>query len=279
MAGGDHGHDHDHDDDAAFEWAGAFELAAASHTWSMQAVDGAYADASMRLVFMPTDAATADGIEAVEEAGGSLLTGDTCTVIEAGESMGPLAADGSCFELHAGTTDDSEYTIDTTGISGVIIFAQHIPIEFERDRHYLYDASGTDVEPTAQEMAGGDHGHSHDHGHDHDHAGELCACAAGEPDHPFTLDCTDSAGFAAAEALLVGASCEATEESCSGVDASGEMPCQIAFFVLQAHHDLCDHDTLTAAQELLVHEFESACLNCVGGRAFDADIRNCNTPS
>ena len=43
--------------------------------------------------------------------------------------------------------DDSSYTIDTTGMSGLAVFAQHVPIEFERDQHYLKDSSGTDIEP------------------------------------------------------------------------------------------------------------------------------------
>eukprot|EP01051_Picozoa_sp_SAG22_P015822 SAG22_NODE_2129_length_2969_cov_6.022997_1_plen_679_part_10 len=264
---------------SGFEWIGAFALADTTHTWSMQAVDGVYADASMRLVLIPTDAPTADTIESLEDQGASLITGDSCTVVEDGESMGAPEAAGSCFELHAGEGIDSLYTIDTTGLSGFVVFAQHSPLEFERDRHYLFDSSDADVEPTAQESVGGDHDHGHDHDHDHDHAGESCACAAGEADHPFTIDCSNTAGFAAAEALLNGADCEATEDSCSQVDSNDEMPCQIAFFMLQAHHDMCDHDVLTTEQEHLVHDFEAACLNCVASRAFDPAIRNCIQPT
>jgi hypothetical protein len=57
------------------------------------------------------------------------------------------------------------------------------------------------------------------------------------------------------------------------------MQCQIAFFVLQAHHDLCDHDDLTVSQERLVHDFEAGCLNCVMSRAYDVDLRDCNQPA
>merc|ERR1711988_341104 len=49
--------------------------------------------------------------------------------------------------------------MDTTGLVAVAIFAQHGPTEFERDRHYFYDSTGTDIEPAFQE--GGD---GHDHG-------------------------------------------------------------------------------------------------------------------
>ena len=66
-----------------FEWAGVFEIADSSHTWTMQKVDGAYADPSMRLVLIPTDAATEEAMEAAEEGVGEMIEGDSCTVIEA----------------------------------------------------------------------------------------------------------------------------------------------------------------------------------------------------
>merc|ERR1712178_45157 len=115
----------------------------------------------------PTDAPTAETIESLEDQAGDLITGE-CEIIEAGESMAPVAA-GSCFELHVdASVADSTFTINTDGLSGMVVFAQHVPIEFERDRHYLYDSSDVDIEPIAQESAGGDHGHSHDHDHDHE---------------------------------------------------------------------------------------------------------------
>merc|ERR1719478_1124863 len=70
------------------------------------------------------------------------------------------AAGGSCFELHVGTGDDTTFTINTAGIAGIAVYAQHVPIEFERDTHYLYDSSSVDIEPIAEESAGG-HAHGH----------------------------------------------------------------------------------------------------------------------
>jgi hypothetical protein len=153
--------DHADDEEHAFEWAGVFRVADSSHTWSMQSVGGEYADATMRLVLIPTDAPTAVMMESGEEGAGSLIAGETCAVIEDGASMTP-AAEGSCFELHVGAGDDSTFTIDTSGISGVAVYAQHLPTEFERDRHYLHDSSGAEVEPIAQESAGGDRHDQHD---------------------------------------------------------------------------------------------------------------------
>ena len=112
----------------------------------------------MRLVLIPTDTVTEEGLHGLEGGVEALIEGDSCTVVEDGESMTAIAPEGSCFELHVGTGDDSSYTIDTTGMSGLAVFAQHVPIEFERDQHYLKDSSGTDIEPVAQEGAG-----EHDH--------------------------------------------------------------------------------------------------------------------
>merc|ERR1711924_45406 len=103
----------------AFEWAGVFAVDDSSHTWSMQAVDGEYADATMRLVLFPTDAPTAETMESLEDQASSLMEGESCAVIEDGESMSGITAEGSCFELHVGTGDDSTFAIDTSGITGL----------------------------------------------------------------------------------------------------------------------------------------------------------------
>ena len=60
--------------------------------------------------------------------------------------------------LSIGTGADSTWTIDTTGISALAFYAQHVPTEFERDTHYLFDASRTDIEPAAELGGGGRRG-------------------------------------------------------------------------------------------------------------------------
>ena len=122
----------------------------------------------MRLVFFPTADTDDATLDSLMDAASDLMSGDSCTVIEAGEAMTAPAAGGSCFELHTSETGpDSLYTLDTSGTSGVAVYAQHFPIEFERDAHYFFDASG-DIEPIVEEGGGGDHGHSHDS------AGDQC---------------------------------------------------------------------------------------------------------
>ena len=120
----------------------------------------------MRLVLMPTDSLVEETMHSLEKTAENLIGSDSCEVIENGGSMAPVAA-GSCFELHVGSGDDSAFTIKTSGITGLVAFAQHVPTEFERDQHYLKDSAGTDIEPIAQE-GDGDH-HHHHHGDNDPH--------------------------------------------------------------------------------------------------------------
>merc|ERR1712046_394172 len=123
--------------------------------------DGQYPDPSMAVVIIPTntpDDATMDSL--ASDAVGLLgLFGTSCVAVADGGMMIP-AAGGSCYILNVGTGADTEFDIDTVGIDGVAVYAQHIPIEFERDRHYFYDAAGTDIEPIAES----DHDVAHSHG-------------------------------------------------------------------------------------------------------------------
>ena len=173
MPGGHAHHDHGHGS-GPFEWAGIFSITDVSHTWTMEKVDGSYADPSMRVVLIPTDTPTEETMHSLEDGVEALIEGDTCTIIEDGESMTPVDG-GSCFEWHVGTGDISTFTIDTTGISGFAAYTAHSPYEFEATQHYLKDSTGNDVEHVAEEGGGG-HGDHGDHGDDHgdEHGDEMC---------------------------------------------------------------------------------------------------------
>ena len=157
-----------------YEWTGVFAVADTTHTWHMQKVDGEYADPSMKIVIMPTDAPTEATMHAFETAGNTLIKGD-CKVVEDGDTMTPIAADGSCFEMKVGTGAHSKFTIDTEGRTGVVFFTAHVPTEFEDTQHYLTDSSEADVEPVAQEGGGG---HAHHHHGDHGDETETESSAA-----------------------------------------------------------------------------------------------------
>merc|ERR1712054_194356 len=116
----------------------------------------------MAVVIIPTiSAPTAETMTSLAGNAASLLGlfGTSCTAVADGEEMLP-ATGGSCYILSVGAGNDSEFDIDTVGIDGVAVYAQHVPVEFERDRHYFYDSAGTDIEPIAES----DHDVAHSHG-------------------------------------------------------------------------------------------------------------------
>ena len=51
--------------------------------------------------------------------------------------------------------------------------------------------------------------------------------------------------------------------------------CAQAFYVIQAHHDYCPHDTLTRYEEELFHAWESKCYGCNIVRKYDATLNKC----
>jgi zinc transporter ZupT len=131
---------------AEAEWMEAFELADSSHTWIMQKVDGAYADPTMWLVLIPTDNPTKDEVASLKEQAEALADGP-CETLNPGSTIVP-AAEGSCFTLAVDESrEDSTWLMDTTGLSGIVMYAQHFPTEFERDMHYFQDSAGEDIEP------------------------------------------------------------------------------------------------------------------------------------
>ena len=147
--------DDDGEESWSYEWGGVFTFDSGSLVWSMQADDeGNYPHPSMLVVFIPTAEPTEDTMHSLEEIGETLITGN-CSVINDGDTLTP-GSNGSCFELAVSdTSNHSTFNINATGISGMVIFAQHVPIEFERDIHYLYTLNGVDIAPIAEE--GGDH--------------------------------------------------------------------------------------------------------------------------
>ena len=69
-----------------------------------------------------------------------------------------------------------------------------------------------------------------------------------------------------------------TPDACDAL--TGEvMECHKAFFILQAHHNYCDHDTLSEAQEHLVHDFEGACMACEVARPKEDNLDACGVPA
>ena len=175
MGGAHHHHHHHGHGDGPFEWAGIFQVNDDTHTWTMEKVDGSYADPSMRVVIIPTDTPNEGTMHSLESGVKDLIEGD-CPVVNDGGMMTPIAADGSCFELTVNQDSDiSSFDLDTSGMNGFAAYTAHSPYEFEATQHYLKDSQGNDVEHIAEEGGGGhgDHGdHDDDHGDDHDDHGD-----------------------------------------------------------------------------------------------------------
>ena len=235
----------------------------------MQKVGGAYADATMLMVFIPTSTPTEAGMEA-EEADAATLIAGTCADTAPGAIT--VAAEGSCYNFVPDqSAAQSTWTIDVTGLGGLVIAAQHVPTEFEDDRHYLYvtGTSYTDIEPIAQEGGGG---HAHAHG-----AAEICACAATEPDHPFSLDCHDRAAIAASAAKLESADCVASTAGCDVV-VDGMMPCRGAFYHLHYIQGWCGDASMLLSEEQTLHDYEAFCPTCTVHRPFVEGHPTCVFP-
>lgn len=123
-------------------------------------------------------------------------------------------------------------------------------------------------------------------GHDHSHDAHMpccggecwcdCGCEKDEEDHPFTIDCSATQAIRDAGVIMGGCGTP-SEANCRDKLEAGNNTCQTAFFVLQAHHDYCDHDTLTTAEEEIVHDWEAHCINCKIHRQYDANLEMCPT--
>ena len=129
---------------AEFEWAGTFASNDSKHHWMAQKVGGSYVDPSMRIVFYSiTDPSSQESIEQHEADAKALIDSDdgSCVDVTSGETMDPSVK--PCYTLiFDQSSDDSKYIINTEGLTGFVAFAQHVPIEFERDMHYLQDSAG-----------------------------------------------------------------------------------------------------------------------------------------
>jgi hypothetical protein len=147
---------HGHGD---WEWAGSFDTPDNHYVWQAQAVEGVednhgYVDPSMKMVIFSIPDSTEESLHAVEEEAGHSF-GVNCTEVEVNEYILPTIPANLpggveyCYELHfaVGINPTSSFFINTTGVAAVAIFAQHVPVEFERDMHYFKDVHGDDIEP------------------------------------------------------------------------------------------------------------------------------------
>ena len=110
----------------------------------------------------------ASDIEAVEEKAEALLESGSFETKKHNEQ---LVAQEKSFSLNFDSNKNmTVFKIKIEQSGKYTFFTEHMPFEFETDEHFLKDASGTDIEPIAQEPDGGHHGHASHDGHEgHDH--------------------------------------------------------------------------------------------------------------
>ena len=154
------------------EVSAATEAAVLANDDAHYALVADYADPAMKIVVIevaPASESEADleaALEGAEAAAEAALEG-ACAVVNGGGSVVPgagchtLTFDASASE----TTFSIDVPADRRRLSTehgghFAIFAEHVPIEFEHDAHYLQDDAGVDVEPMFEEGGGG-HAHGH----------------------------------------------------------------------------------------------------------------------
>ena len=155
------GHDEHAGEGHAFEWAGVFKLPAGDYTWTFAKVDGDYADPMMKMVFLPTSSDGEEGIEEQEEVAERLISSQSSVRRNHDGRLTPNEENAYQLVFDA-NRNVTELRITIKNEGNYAFFTEHMPFEFEADEHFLKNASGKDIEPTAQEPEAG---HHHHHGH------------------------------------------------------------------------------------------------------------------
>jgi len=133
----------------AYEWAGLFRVPYDTYLWTAQKDHDAYTDPSMKIVALPASNATAAELANLESLGESTLNGMTCTDVSNHGVFTPM--EGTCYNLVFDTSVwQTLFRVDTSSVSYVAFFAEHLPTEFETNAHYLKDDHGHDIEPVAE---------------------------------------------------------------------------------------------------------------------------------
>ena len=159
--------------------AGSFKTDGADYAWTMQIVDEAWADPSMKLAVLQITGDSDAALEAVESQADvrqthppvcpkhvglhvsvrtaalrpralprcpQALRGGTCEVL--GPRDETKMEPGYCYTL---TPDPDVYSavfrLNLASAGYTAFFAEHVPTEFERSAHYFIDKNGVDIEP------------------------------------------------------------------------------------------------------------------------------------
>jgi zinc transporter ZupT len=136
-----------------WEWAGLFELGAGKYTWSCSRnSEGRYAESELQLLIVPAEEASQHGLEEAETAA-EAKWGKAAVEVAQGGAV-PIGS-WAHLEMDEGTWV-THFRISPSSAGAYAFFTNHLPIEFEKDFHYLKDEQGEDVEPVVEESSHGD---------------------------------------------------------------------------------------------------------------------------
>jgi len=134
-----------------WEYAASFKLTAhAPFSWIWQRKLGKWADADMKFAWYPASTDAAAAIESQEAAAATLFATTPTTVIQ-GAALSPGVLYKMTMDQGAALTMFKMNPAAAT--HHITAFMQHAPSEFENKLHWLQDADGGDIEPTASEPA------------------------------------------------------------------------------------------------------------------------------
>ena len=99
-------------------------------TYTLNKVNGAWAEAHMKVVIMTATAATDSRMESAEETAEGLMP-CTCPETDPGATLTPANDISGCYELHIEGAGPVTFSIQTGSNTAIIIFAEHdAPTEF-----------------------------------------------------------------------------------------------------------------------------------------------------
>ena len=141
------------------EWSGMFEIADETNVWSMQKVNGKYADPAMRIVIVKIDSTTQEVLQQNKDIAQNLIINGDAIDLNAGETL-TLNDKVTCLNLIVDDSiETSLFTIKSSGKEKYAIYTQHVPYEFEHDQHFFKTTTSVDIEPI---LESGDATHHHD---------------------------------------------------------------------------------------------------------------------
>jgi len=207
----------------------------------------------MKMVLFSVDEADVTHLFEQAATANTMMTTGTCPAKNSMSAIPKPTAAGACYTLTFPTTNasttDFHLTIDTTGVEHVAFFTAHMPIEFERDTHYLMDGTCANAAEMAAATVPG---------------ATVANCAPAEPAQKLGAEAAHDHGRRLAVATkgakgvtnrksigqrrLVNAGTCCTDSAQRG-----------AWKQVVAYHDLCEHDQVPTEIEKGFHDYEESC--------------------